>query len=185
MRRLSEESFRLLLDEQGLLKAGALAPPERSRCYAVFAQRADARLDMEAVRRQAEQFFATKIGATVDKLYGDLAPPEDAVRIVVSGGDGSASGTRLCYGRAAESVDLAAAEEAERAMGTYGLALLAKRCKTLWMVVPEVDDDRPALTIAAILASAFLGPIVAPGGREIIGVRSARLKLEGRSSPYR
>ena len=182
---LTEEAFRVLLDERGILRPGALAPPERGGSYAIFAQRPDVCLDIEALKRQGEQFFATKIGMTVDKRYGELAPREDAARIVVSGGDGTASGTRLCYGRAVDSADLAAAEEAERAIGTCGLALLAKRCKTIWTVVPETDDDRAALTIAAILASALLGPILSPGGQEIIGVRSARLKLEGRASPYR
>lgn len=182
---LTEEAFRALLDDRGILRPGALRPPERSRSYAVFAQRPDVCLDIEAIKRQAEQFFATKMGMTVDKRYRDPAPLEDAARIVVSGGDGTASGTRLCYGRAVDTEDLAAAEEAERAIGTYGLALLAKRCKTIWTVVPESDEDRAALTIAAIFASALLGPILSPGGQEIIGVRSARMKLEGRASPYR
>ena len=180
----TEEAFRVLLDERGILRPGALAPPERRRSYAIFAQRPDVCLDIEAIKRQGEQFFATKVGMTVDKRYGD-APAEDAARIVVSAVDATTSGTRLCYGRAVEDADRAAAEEAERAIGTYGLALLAQRCKTIWMVVPEGDDDRAALTIAAIFASALLGPILSPGGQEIIGVRSARLKLEGRVSPYR
>lgn len=185
MQPLTEESFRQLLDEQGVLRPGALGAPDRNGAYAVFAQRPDVRLDIEALKRQAEQFFATKIGMTVDKRYGDVAPEVDAARVIVSGGDATASGTRLCYGRAVDPSDLAAAEEAERAIGTYGLALLAQRCRTIWTVVPEGEDDRAALTIAAILASALLGPILSPGGQEIIGVRSARLKLEGRASPYR
>ena len=182
---LTEEAFRASLDERGILRPGALTAPDRVRSYAIFAQRPDVWLDIGAIKRQAEQFFGTKIGMTVDKHYGDVAPAVDAARIVVSGADGTASGTRLCYGRAVEPSDLAAAEEAERAIGTCGLALLAQRCKTIWTVVPEAEDDRAALTIAAILASALLGPILSPGGQEIIGVRSARLKLEGRASPYR
>ncbi len=182
---LTEEAFRELLDESGILRPGDLTPPERSRSYAIFAQQSDVRLDIETIKRHAGQFFATKLGMTVDKRYGHVTPYEDAARIVVSGGDATASGTRLCYGRVVDSADVAAAEEAERAIGTYGLALLAKRCKTIWMVVPESEDDRAALTIAAILASVLLGPILSPGGQEIIGVRSARLKLEGRPTPYR
>jgi hypothetical protein len=182
---LTEEAFRELLDERGLLRPRALASPDRDRAYAVFAQRDDARLDADAIARQGERFFATRIGFTVDKRYDDGAPDIDAARVVVAGGDGTSSGTRLCYGRPVESADLAAAEEAERAMGTYGLALLAQRCKTIWIVLPEIEEDRAALTIAAILASQLLGPILSPGGKEIYGVRGARLKLEGRASPYR
>jgi len=182
---LTEEAFRDLLDARGVLRPGALAAPDPRRAYVIFSQGRDLRLDVEAIKRQAEQFFTTKIGLTVDKHYGGAAPEVDAARVVVSGGDGTASGTRLCYGRAAVPSDLIAAEEAERAIGTYGLALLAKRCPTIWTVVPESEVDRAALTIAAILASTLLGPIVSPGGQEILGVRSARLKLEGRASPYR
>ena len=70
-------------------------------------------------------------------------------------------------------------------MGTFGLALLARRCKTIWLLVPEVEEDRAALTLAAIFASHMLGPIMSPGGQELYGVRGARLKLEGRPRPYR
>lgn len=182
---LTEESFREVLDEDGVLRPGALAAPDRDLSYAVFAQRTDARLDVENIKRQAERYFAIKLGLTVDKRYGDPAPAIDAARIVVAGGDGTSSGTRLVYGRRVDAADLAAAEQAERMMGTYGLALLAQRCKMIWCVVPDVEEDRAALTIAAILASTVLGPILSPGGHEIYGVRGARLKLEGRPSPYR
>ena len=182
---LTEEAFRALLDDRGVLRAGALARPDRETCFSVFAQRSDAALDIEAIKRQAQQFFATKIGLTVDKRYDDVPPAADAARIVVASADAGASGTRLVYGCAVDPSDLVAADEAERAIGTYGLALLARRCKTIWTIVPESDDDRAALAIAAILASALLGPILSPGGKEIYGVRGARLKLEGRAPPYR
>jgi hypothetical protein len=182
---MTEEAFRELLDERGILRPGALSSPALDRSYAVFAQRADAGLDIEAIKRQAERFFASRVGITVDKRYDDVAPEVDAARVVIAGGDGTSSGTRLCYGRPVDAGDLAAAEAAERAMGTYGLALLAQRCKTIWLVVPEVEEDRAALTLAAIFASHMLGPIMSPGGRELYGVRGARLKLEGRASPYR
>ena len=185
MAALTEEAFRALLDARGILQHGALAAPPRDRAFAVFSQRPDLRLDVDALARQAERYFATQLGATVDKRYEEVVPEADAARIVVAGGDGTSSGTRLCFGRAAESADFAAAEEAERATGTYGLALLAQRCKTIWIVVPETEEDRAALTIAAVFASSMLGPILSPGGREIYGVRGARLKLEGRASPYR
>jgi hypothetical protein len=182
---LTEDAFRQWLDDRGVLRPGALEDPDRDFAFAVFAQRSDARLDIATIKRQAEQFFAMKLGVTVEKRYGDPAPTVDAARIVVAGGDGMATGTRLCYGRPVEPSDLVAAEQAERTMGTYGLALLAQRCKTIWLVVPESDDDRTALTIAAIFASTLLGPILGPGREEIYGVRGARLKLEGRPRPYR
>lgn len=185
MATLTEETFRTLLDERGVLRPGALVAPPRARSYAVFSQRPDVVLDVDRLKQQAERFFATKIGLTVDKSYGSDIPLVDAARIVVSGGDGTASGTRLCYGRAADSAEVAAAEEAERIQNTTGMALLAQRCPTIWIIVPESEEDRAALTIAAIFASLMLGPIIAPGGQEVFGVRTARMKLEGRPSPYR
>ncbi len=182
---LDEGSFRALLDADGLLRADALAPPDRAAAFTVFAQRDDARLDVEAIRRHAERFFAAKLGLTVDKRYGAGVLAVDAARVVVASDDGAASGTRLCYARPTDPDDLAAADAAERVQRTHGMSLLAQRCATVWMVVRESDDDRAALTIAAIFASTMLGPILSPDGREIFGVRTARLKLEGRASPYR
>jgi hypothetical protein len=182
---LDEAAFRELLDAGGILRQGALLPPARASAFTVFAQREDARLDVEIVGRQAERFFAARLGLTVEKRYGVAPLPVDAARIVIASDDGAASGTRFCYARPTDPDDLAAAEEAERNQRTHGLSLLAQRCPTVWLVVCEADDDRAALTIAAVLASTMLGPILAPDGREIFGVRTARLKLEGRPSPYR
>lgn len=180
MSGLGEEAFRALLDEHGLLRAGALAPPERSRAYGVFAQRSDAMLDLAALRSQASRFFATKLGFTVDKRYGEEPPRVDATRIVIASADAAASGTRLCVARPVAPDDLAAAEAAEAAQKTHGMALLARRCPTLWLVgIEEPLPDRVALTVAAILASVLLGPILAPTGDELFGVRTARSKLAG------
>lgn len=180
-----EEAFRALLDEHGILRHGSLAPPERSAAFTVFAQRTDAAIDIAALTTQAHRFFGAKLGLTVDKRYGITSPESDAARFVLASDDGSTSGTRLCFGRRADADDYAAAELAERAQQTYGMSLLAQRCKTVWLVTCEIADDRVALTIAALLASAWLGPILAPSGGELFGVRTARMKLEGQPRPYR
>ncbi len=182
-----EEAFRALLDPHGLLRDDApFVPPHRSSCFAVFAQQADVRLPIDLLRRQALQFFGTRIGLTVEKRYEEL-PPVDAARIVVASEDATVRGTRLVYGRAVDKADLDEAEEAEVLTGASasGLSQLARRCKMLWLVVPASPEDRTAITLAAILASVMLGPILAPGGREIFGVRTARLKLERLARPYR
>jgi hypothetical protein len=182
---LDEQSFRALLDRDGLLRADALAPPDRAASYTCFAQRDDARLDLDAVRRNAEHFFDSKLGLSVDKRYGPGVVPVDAARVIIASDDVSASGTRLCYARPTDAADLAAAEAAERVQGTHGMSLLAQRCATVWLVVREADEDRVALTIAAIFASTMLGPILAPDARRLFGVRTARLELERQKSPYR
>ena len=182
---VSEETFRELLDpDTGVLRSGALGAPERSTAFAIFAQRPDAALDIEAMKAQALRFFGARIGLTVDKHYGGYHPDTDAARMVVSA-DGTANGTRLIFGRPVEPADLVAAEAAERVQNTSGMALLAQRCPTLWLVVRETEEDRVALTIAVIFASVFLGPILSPKGDELFGVRTARMKLEGQPRPYR
>ena len=173
-----------MLDERGVLRPGALVPPERSAGYSVFVQRDDAVLDVAALKGHAARFFGAKLGLTVEKKYRE-PPPTDAARVVLASDDGTASGTRLCFGRRASPADHDAAEAAERAQGTHGMALLARRCATVWVVVRETEDDRVALTIATVLASSMLGPILSPEGDELFGVRTGRLKLEGRASPYR
>ena len=176
---LTEGAFRSLLDARGVLQPGALAAPDASACYSVFAQRPDARLDHATITHQAAQFFAAKLGFTVDKKYDEAEPPEvDAVRVILACDDGSASGTRLVFGRRADPDDLANAADAEKRSNGYGLSLLAQRCPMIWLVMPESNEDRVALTIAAIFASTLLGPIVTPGALKIMGVRSARLELE-------
>ncbi len=183
MGALAEEAFRELLDEHGILRSSARIEPDRSRSYAVFAQSPLVLLDVEGLKNKASQFFQTKIGLTVDKRYGPDVPQRDAARLVIASDDPACSGTRLCYGRAVERSDLDAAERGDP--NVTGMFLLAQRCPTLWLVTYEMDDDRVALTIAAVLASILLGPILAPSGDELFGVRTARLKLEGRTRPYR
>lgn len=183
---LTEERFRTLLDDRGVLRSGALPSPERSTSFLVFSQRPDACLDTRQLEHHAARFFATKIGLTVDKRYGDLRPAVDAARVVVASEDGLAAGTRLCFGRPADAGDVALADDAERRAGTTGMALLAQRCKTVWLIETEGgDDDRVALTLAAVFASVMLGPIVPPRGDAIFGVRTARTRLEARVEPYR
>jgi hypothetical protein len=202
MSAVGEERFRELLDEHGILRPRALAAPERSAAYTVFAQRSDAVLDVAALKSHGARFFDTKVGLTVGKSYGGGPPQTDAARIVVARDDGTGSGTRLCFARRAGPDDHGAAEVAEQTQGTHGMALLARRCPMVWLVehhgapvggrrgsgeggAHASNDDRIALTLAAVLASVLLGPILSPDGDELFGVRTARMKLEGRAHPYR
>ena len=113
-----------------------------------------------------------------------LAPEVDVAHLIVAPQDGQ-GGARFCYARPVLHEDKAAAGTADLRAGYTGLATLAQRCSYVWLVVLEKDDDPVALRIAAILASVVLGPILAPAGDELFGVRTARLKLEKRETPYR
>jgi hypothetical protein len=144
----------------------------------VFAQRENARVEIDAWCAHATRFFATRIGLTEEKRYpSGAAPRADRVSFVVAPNVGAA-GVRQALARPCEASDLARAEAAEsRAAGT-GLALLARRCETVWLVIRNGDDDALALTLAAILASILLGPILDTGHSELFGVKTARRKLE-------
>jgi hypothetical protein len=180
---MDEEAFRELLDAHGLLRPDAAFTP-REPAYAVFAQRADAALDIAALKAHAARFFATKVGLTGEKDYRLGAPTIDVARFVVAREqDPRASGTRLCFARPADDSDYAAAEAAERRQNTYGMSLLAQRCPTVWLVLREPAHDKVALTLATILASVLLGPILAD--HELFGVRTARAKLAENTGPYR
>jgi hypothetical protein len=147
----------------------------------VFAQRADARLDIGALGAQAERFFATRLGLTEDKRYapGQEAPRTDEARFVVAPA-GAPPGIRAAFARPRDDADLALAVDADERAGPggTGLALVARRCQTVWLVSLETDPDPLALRLAAILASVLLGPILDARVPELFGVKTARAKLE-------
>jgi hypothetical protein len=173
-----DHEFRSLLDAQGFLRPAALPCPARDEAFTVFAQQPDARVDEGAWRRNAEQFFGLRLGFLVPKKYGSRhsMPPEDATRVILAPGSGEGT-TLLAYGCPAEEDDWALADRIDATQGTTGLALLARRCPTVWRVVGSSKDDPWALKLAAVLATVMLGPIVPPSQTEIFGVRTARQKL--------
>lgn len=169
------------LDDDGLLRQDAALEPAEDTLL-VFAQRSDARVELVSWRQHAERFFGTTIGLTVNKRYAMAFPSHDVARIVIAPSN-VAGGTRTAWSRPADEGDWSRAEEAERACAMGGMGALARRCKQVWLVEREGDDDKTALSIAAILASVLLGPIVI--GDEIFGVRGARERLEREITPYR
>jgi hypothetical protein len=187
-----EERFRAALDARGLARPGAIAEPARDDAYTVFVQRADARVEIDAWRAYAERFFGVAIGLTVDKRYAEDAPAPtvDAARVVVAPAadpaaraKNPAAGTRgvcLVYGRLARDEDHAAAEGAEAREGFTGLAALARRCQAVWLVAldrAQGDQRLVPLLVATILAGVGLGPILSPGARALLGVKTARRLL--------
>jgi len=167
-----------LLDTNGVLRAGAIFQPSESTLL-VFAQRKDARVELASWRQQAERYFDTTIGLTVNKRYETDFPAVDFARVVVAK-SAVAGGTRSAWSRPADETDWSRAEAAERASRMGGMCALARRCKQVWLIERESDDDPTSLLLAAILASVLLGPIVI--GEQIFGVRGARERLMRSSS---
>jgi hypothetical protein len=119
----------------------------------VFAQRAQALLEVEAWNRQGERFFSTRIG---------LADP----------------GVRRVEGRFRQESDLLQADIADSRARGGGLGELARRCQTVWLVERESASDLLALQLAAVMASVLLGPILDPAASQLFGVKTARAKID-------
>jgi hypothetical protein len=139
----------------------------------VFAQaRADRAVDIDAWNAHAERFFATRIGFA--------RPPETAPFHFVVAPRGEAPGTVPVSVRLRDAMDLARAEEFDARAGPTGLAILARRCESVWIVECGSPSDALALRLAAILASLLLGPIMDPVAGTLFGVKTARAKLDAR-----
>jgi hypothetical protein len=156
-------------------------PPTRDASYVVFAQASEARVDIGGWDAHATRFFDTRIG-----LAAGVLP---ALSLVVAPAS-EPPGIRFVYAHPRDADDVALADAADTAGA--GLALLARRCSLVWLVAREVGgaspplpavrphpvDDRLALRLAAILASVFLGPILDVRVPELLGVKSARGRLD-------
>jgi hypothetical protein len=161
-------------------------PPSLDDALLVFAQCTNARIDIVSWNAHAERFFATKIGLAQEKRYAPDAPAPrvDKAQFVVAPA-GEEPGVRSAFARPREARDLALAEAADARAGAAGLALVARRCDTVWLVARDADEDRLALRLAALLASVLLGPILDCKAGELFGVKTARAKIEamGRRPP--
>lgn len=121
----------------------------------------------------------------IDRLVAHASAHFDATLVATETADPAV--TRLSYAahgtrgdfdvstRVATLEDVGTARQAERFAASGGLADLAARCKTMWIVEPRHDPPEwLAFEFAALLASVALGPIVPPDGMRLLGVRSAR-----------
>jgi hypothetical protein len=149
-----------------------MSPPAREHAYLVFSQ-SGGRADIDAWNQHATRFFATRLGFA-------SASPDDLSFVVAP--DGMVPGVRAAHARPTEPEDLALAEAAEVKAAAEGgrgggLALLARRCGSVWLVERQDSADVLALRLAAILASVLLGPILDAGVPEVFGVKTAREKI--------
>jgi hypothetical protein len=153
--------------------------PSRENAFIVFAQRTDARIDIEGWNAYATRFFSTRIGLTTDKRYAVDEPAlcTDEAEFVVAP-EGEPPGVRSTFARPCEPHDRSLAEAVDGRAGNTGLALLARRCGMIWMVAREEEPDPLALRLAAILAGVLLGPVLDAAAGELFGVKTARSKLE-------
>jgi hypothetical protein len=145
---------------------------DHDACFVVFSQADGARVDIAGWDAHAARFFRTRLSVAV-------ATDAGAVAVQVAP-EGRPAGVRRIRARPRDPRDLAAAEAADR--GNTGLALLARRCDTVWLVEREAEDTplagSPALRLATIVASVVLGPILDSRVPELLGVKTARGRFE-------
>jgi hypothetical protein len=158
----------------------------------VFAQaRADRPVEIDSWNAHAERFFRTRIGFARAPEIPAAEPPSPAdpmafvrgvsprppIHFVVAP-DGETPGTVRVSVRVRDAMDLALAEEIDARAGPTGLAILARRCESVWIVERESPSDPLPLRLAAILASVLLGPILDPLAGTLFGVKTARAKID-------
>jgi len=144
-------------------------PLSRESAFVVFAQSTGTTVDVDAWNAQAARFFGARIGLAETST----SPPT----ALVVAPDGESPGVRRVYSRPRHADDLALAEAADATQ--TGLALLARRCTSVWLVERVEEPDRLALRLAIVMASVMLGPILDARAPELFGVKTGRAKLDG------
>ncbi len=125
------------------------------------------RLDAARLAHQARTFFDV-----------ELRFDETTSLVELSSRELRASRVRVAASPLDEAT-LARARRGVAAIGGAGFDVLVDRARSAYRVTLDGDgDDRAPLTVAAIVASIVLGPIVPPDEETIFGVRGARQRLE-------
>jgi len=146
--------------------------------YVVFCQHAEPFVDLVSILGNARRYFEASIDVLSQKCDPDDPRAKSATFSLTSAKRGY-SGRFSVTARLRTHEDLAKARAAEERGRAGGMALLAERCPTVWVVEPE-DDTAPAATLnlSAILAATALGPVLPPDGSTLFGVRGAMERLE-------
>jgi hypothetical protein len=138
--------------------------------HLVFAQALAPIGDTSAFSGNAQRYFK----ATLQALPG----AEGSTRIELEGPRG-VSGTFSIRQRARTADDLERARLAEQRGRAAGMAGLAERCPTVWLIEPDAGAHQAAtLMLCAIIASAALGPVLPPDDSTLFGVRGAMERVE-------
>jgi hypothetical protein len=150
---------------------GAVAPLPLGACFSVLAPEASSAIAVERLQHHATRFFGLAIAVTPEKTYPAGGFPRQDRAVVEVRGVAVELVTVPC--EQAPDVMRAAAIAATR-LG--GFDALVKRARRLWQL--SAADPAAGLAAALPLASLLLGPILAPGGVEIYGVKTGRERLK-------
>jgi hypothetical protein len=157
----------------------------------VFAQRPDARVELDAWDAHAARFLSIRIGLAEPLQTSPDAAGQghESVRFVVAPA-GIPPGIRRASARPRDDDDLvrARASEAAQARGgasAAGLATLAARCPMVWLVDRDAPDDALAWALAVVLSSVLLGPILDEDSGRLFGARGGRAILDALRGPVK
>lgn len=139
----------------------------------VFAQRETLALDLAELLRATHRHFE----ATLE--VQSASPDAHSANVELGSSKHGFHGTFSLSTRAATEQDWADARLAEERGRAGGMATLAARCKTVWLLeAVGPNDERARLNLCAILAAVALGPVLPDDGATLFGVRGAMERLE-------
>jgi hypothetical protein len=135
-------------------------------------------VDIVGWNAHAERHFATRIGLAEPAPPAPLAGAQPRTQRFVIAPRVGEPGIRDATSRAVSDEDLAQARAADVRAGGTGLALLAARCRSVWVVQPTGEVDALALRLAVILSSTLLGPVLDASRGELFGANTGRRRLD-------
>jgi len=139
----------------------------------IFAQRESLALDLVEIMRTTRLHFEATL--EVQSANTDLR----SAIVELSSAKHGYHGTFSLSTREATEQDWSDARDAEERGRAAGMATLAARCKTIWLVrAAGTNDERASLNLSAILAAVVLGPVLPDDGATLFGVRGAMERLE-------
>jgi len=136
--------------------------------YLVFSQEPRGRPPFERLQINGARFFST----TLEQLEDD----ETSVVVRLVCARPAVRGDFRITSRDTVNDDIMNARDAEARGRAGGMAMLAEKCKQVWMI-EAAGDDEPGeaayFTLAAVCASVALGPVMPPDAATLFGVRGA------------
>jgi hypothetical protein len=139
--------------------------------FVVFTQREELRVDVVGLRASAARHFDCDLELEEDS-------PDSVRGSLARRGDGARATFRI-RARPRTETDLRRATCAEQAGRAAGMAALAARCPSVWVVEPLDTADAAAVhTLCAVMASTALGPVLPPDDSTLYGVRGALARAD-------
>ncbi|MEZ4223387.1 MAG: hypothetical protein R3B13_20745 [Polyangiaceae bacterium] len=154
------------------------------RQYWVFAQRPPAALPLAELVNSARSHFRASLEVTSETGLDAQRRGDTSVVTLRLRHDGLGVDDVLTVRtRASQADDLVLARAAELQGKAAGMAALAERCPSVWVVdapasLSDVAKEAASLLLCAVLASVGLGPVLPPDRATLFGVRGARERAD-------